>query len=375
VTLRTLLVSSYFRPHIGGVERIVELLAQGMAGRGHDVTVLCCRTDAQSPAVEEVDGYRVERVPATNVAERKLGVPYPLPEPIALVRTLRRLLRAADLVHVQDTIYAISGPTLVLARRNGVPSVLTQHVGFVPQRSRLLDGLQHLANATLGRCARLATVSASHNPAVAEWAGARWGIREPRTLPVGVPASERSNAGRSALRRELGLRDDRFVALFAGRDVAKKGLDVFLGAADPSYELLAVCDRRPSAAPRGATIVPFMPAARLQAVLGCVDAFVLPSEAEGFPVAIQEALASGLPVLTTWQPGYEHHLEREDVVVIERNSSAIRVALARLQADEALRRRLSERALEASERRFGLEPFVSAYEELYAEALRRKQPR
>jgi D-inositol-3-phosphate glycosyltransferase len=67
--VRIALVTAYFRPHVGGVETFVETLAGGLAARGHDVTVVCCRTDARSPLRE--DG--VVRIPATNVVERRLG--------------------------------------------------------------------------------------------------------------------------------------------------------------------------------------------------------------------------------------------------------------------------------------------------------------
>src|SRR5712691_10888040 len=141
--MRILLVSAYFRPHVGGIERFVENLGLGLAARGHRVTVLCCRTEQQSPLREEVDGYLIERVPATNGSERRLRVPYPLPEPVALARKLRQLLAGADVVYVQDAIYATSAPALLLAHRRGVPSVLTQHVAFVPQRLRALDAIEH----------------------------------------------------------------------------------------------------------------------------------------------------------------------------------------------------------------------------------------
>ena len=85
---RLLLATAYFRPHVGGIERFVEILAGGLADRGHDVTVLCCRTERESPLYEELDGYVVERVPASNRLECHLGVPYPVPEPLQLWRAL-----------------------------------------------------------------------------------------------------------------------------------------------------------------------------------------------------------------------------------------------------------------------------------------------
>jgi D-inositol-3-phosphate glycosyltransferase len=362
---RLLLVTAYFRPHVGGIERFVEILAGGLADRGHDVTVLCCRTERESPLFEEVDGYVIERVPASNRPERHLGVPYPCPRPLKLRRALERLLSRVDVVHVQDALYASSVAALVLSRRRGVPSVLTQHVGFVPQRTRWLDALEQAAIATLGRSARLATLVATLNPAVARWVETRWGIRDVRVLPVGIPSVTNRARDCAAVRRSFGLSPDRFLALFVGRDVPKKGLDVFLAAADTNYELVAITDR-----PREgrATFLPFTSPGRFQELLSCVDAFVLPSEGEGFPISLQEALANGLPVVTTRQPGYDHYLSADDVLYVERHPEAVRRALRRLVEGEELRLRLSERARAAAERHFGMERFIDAYEEVYEEA-------
>jgi glycosyltransferase involved in cell wall biosynthesis len=357
---------------VGGIERFVQVLAGALAGRGHRVTVVCCRFGG-APGEEELEGFRVRRIPSSYVLEGRAGVPFPLPSPPALLRVLGDAIGAADVVHVQDGIYATSAAALALARRRGVPSVLTQHVGFVPQSSPALDAVEHAAHATIGRSARLATLVAALNPAVSQWAAARWGLADVRVLPVGVPAPPAAAGDRATVRRSFGLPPERFVALFVGRDVVKKGLDVFLAAADPAYELVAVTDRPGSAS--GATLLPFMSHERLQELLSCVDAFVLPSEAEGFPVALQEALAAGLPVVTTRQAGYERYLEPDDVLYVERDPQAVRAAIARLVESEELRQRLSAQARAAAEREFGVERFVSAYEELYREAIETRRGR
>ncbi|HXG76750.1 MAG TPA: glycosyltransferase, partial [Gaiellaceae bacterium] len=182
--MQILLVSANFRPSVGGVERFTEILAEGLAERGHLVTVVACRTGG-APLEEERHGVRILRIPASELPRARLGVPYPLPAPRACLRTLAPLVRKADVVHVQDVLYVTSLAALVLARRNGVRSVLTQHVAFVPQRRRGLDAAQRVALATLGRAARLADVVASYNPTVAEWARVRWRLRDVRLLPVG----------------------------------------------------------------------------------------------------------------------------------------------------------------------------------------------
>ncbi len=361
--MRILLVSANFAPHVGGVERFTEVLAGALARRGHEVRVVCCRFGS-GPAREDRDGFSIHRIPSTYVVDRRLNLPYPLPNPVALLTTLSRAMAGADVVHVQDTLYATSLPALLLARRRGIPSVLTQHVAFVPQAGPLLDATQHAAVATLGRCARLASAVATYNPAVADWVSRHWGIEEVHLLPVGVETPSGASVGPAANRASLGLPENRFLALFVGRDVPKKGLDLFLGAHDPAYELVAVTDRR--ATSTGAMLLGFMSPERLQSLMRCVDAFVLPSEAEGFPLSLQEALANGLPVVTTRQPGYAHFLAPEDVLFVDRDAGAIRRALRRLEADEDLQARLSARSRAVAQRHFGVEGFATAYEQLYA---------
>jgi D-inositol-3-phosphate glycosyltransferase len=258
------------------------------------------------------------------------------------------------------------------ARRRDVASVLTQHVGFVRQRNGVLDAAQRAAIATVGRSARLATRVVAYNPAVADWARQTWHLPEVRVVPPGVP--DAPSVDRTAVRERFGLPPDRFVALFVGRDVPKKGLDVFLAAGDPGYELVAVTNREPASAPAGTRIVPFMEPERFRELLASVDAFVLPSQGEGFPLALQEALVSGIPCVVTREPGYEHYVREDEVTFVPRDGAGIRDALRRLADDEPRRLELAARARAAGAREFGLERFVDAYEEVYAAAVQAAQP-
>jgi glycosyltransferase involved in cell wall biosynthesis len=332
--------------------------------------VLACRTGG-APRREDGDAFRIVRVPASDVLRARVNVPYPLPHPVATFRELRRLLDRADVVNPQDALYATSLAALVAARRRRVPSVLTQHVAFVPQRRAVLDAAQRVAIRTLGRCSRLASRVVSYNPAVAEWASRTWSLGEVEVVAPGV--EEPPRVERDALRDELGLPRDRFVAVFVGRDVPKKGLDLFVAARDEAYELVAVTDTR-KPPPEGVRIVPFVEPNRLRELLCCADAFVLPSEGEGFPLSLQEALVTGLPCVVTPGPGYDHYLRDGEAVLVDRDPAAIRDALVRLAEDESYRRALAARAREAGLREFGVDRFAEAYERVYSEAISVAQP-
>jgi D-inositol-3-phosphate glycosyltransferase len=362
--VHVLLVTANFRPSVGGIERFVEILADGLAERGHAVTVATCRPRG-APATERAGAVEIVRMPSTDALRERFNVPYPIPAPRACIRTLGELVRRSDVVHAQDAEYLTSVAALLLARRLGVPSVLTQHVAFVSHGHPVLDLGRHAVTRTLGWTARAAGAVAAYNPRVAEWARRTWRLDDVRLVPIGVAPPVVSGEDRTLVRRELGLADDALVALFVGRDVPRKRLDVFLRAADPAYELVAVTDRA-DGVPAGVRLLPFMEPDRFARVLAAADVFVLPSVGEGFPLALQEALVAGIPCVVTPEPGYERYLSGDDVVFVPSEPDAVRAALRHLAADAERRAELSERARAVGERMFGNTQFVDAYERLYA---------
>ena len=170
--MRILLVSHYQRPHVGGIEFVVDELARALSARGHDVAVVS--SDAGGGRGElPAAPYRSIRVPAFNGLEARFGVPYPIFSP-ALLTVLRREIARADVVHAQGWLYQGTVAAFALARRRRVPRVLSEHVGHVPYSSPLLDRAETLAEATVGRfSARSADALVLLNAHVREQVAAR----------------------------------------------------------------------------------------------------------------------------------------------------------------------------------------------------------
>src|SRR3954447_165925 len=219
-------------------------MARELTGRGHEVAYLASdavRKDEGTARPAPETPYRVVRVPALNAIEDRLGVPYPLFGP-RLVRGLRRELHRADVLHAHGFLYMSAVAALRMSR---VPRVLTEHVGHVPYESRLLDRAEAAAIATIGRAAaRAADALVYFNDKVrGELARLAPGTRLER-IENGVDTDRYrppSEGERERLRTELGW-DERPRALFVGRLVAKKGVDVALAAAAASrdFELVVV---------------------------------------------------------------------------------------------------------------------------------------
>src|SRR5581483_10276405 len=232
-----------------------------------------------------------------------------------------REIAAADVLHAHGFLYMSSVLALAWARfRHPAPEspvrVLTEHVGHVPYESALLDRVESVA---IGRVGRVAVRAAEAVVVLNREVGAeieRLGPRGPvLQIPNGVDTSlfrPPLPGERDALRRELGW-DDTPRVLFVGRLVAKKGIDAALAAtaaADGRFRLVVAGPGplQPSGV-RGVDVLGPIPSERVAGLYRAADALLLPSRGEGFPVSVQEAMASGLPVVMTNDPSYSRYLD------------------------------------------------------------------
>ena len=80
--------------------------------------------------------------------------------------------------------------------------------------------------------------------------------------------------------------------------------------------------------PEGALVLPgVVPDADLPALYRLADAFVFPSVQEGWGLVVLEAIASGLPVVTSNQPPFTEFLSDETALLVEPEVSQIATAL------------------------------------------------
>lgn len=112
-----------------------------------------------------------------------------------------------------------------------------------------------------------------------------------------------------------------------------------------------------------------VPRREIDAEYHWADVFLLPSLCEGSATVVYEALAAGLPVITTYSTGSVVRDGVEGLVVPERDPQAIVEAIRHLGENEALRAQLSENA-----RRTAREHTVEKYGRRLLDVLVRLHP-
>jgi D-inositol-3-phosphate glycosyltransferase len=369
--MRILLVSHYTLPHYGGIEVVVENLAKGFVGRGHEVIVLSSRISG--PACEIRHGFEVVRVPAWNVLE-SYAVPYPLFSP-GLLMVARRLIRWADIVHAHGFLYQPTLVSLWLARQARRPRVLTEHAGFVRYNRWFWNGIQFVAIQTLGRLA----VALADAVIVVGTRTLSLGRRiaapgKPVLLiPNGVDTQffhPVSPEGKRRIRQSLGW-DERPKVLSVGRLVPRKGIDLLLEAREHRYDLV-LCGRGDTPLPEGEGLLVYRSPddMQLRRIYQAADIYVLPSHSEGaFPLTAQEAMACGLPVIALPDPTYLTYVTPEVVQFVQPSAEALRNAILSLVYNQEERQRRSQISAEWARTHFSWERTVEAHLTLY-ESLR-----
>jgi glycosyltransferase involved in cell wall biosynthesis len=297
----------------GGVERHVEELAAALCEAGHEVTVYS--RPRYAPPRKRGGGHRGIRVKTLpSIATKHLDA-----ISHTLASTLHALAQDYDIVH-----YHGIGPSLVspLARASGARVVLTVHA-LDWQRAkwgRIARFSLRAGEAAGARCAaRVIAVS----PIIQEYLRRAYGI-ESVYIPNGVsPPHVRPL---DALRRRIGVEEG--FLLYLGRFVPEKGCHLLIRAfrGVRTDKKLLMAGRAPAHDPYIARLKQEVAGdprivfpgglyeAEKEEALSHAGLFCLPSEVEGMPIGLLEAMSYGRCVVASDIPENRAVLSEKDAV-------------------------------------------------------------
>lgn len=388
----------------------IEEIAAGVAARGHEVHVLMpYRADLRRAPVErgvhlhtyqyaphprlEVWGYAASMHGDIGLQEAALWA-----APLALFRgteALLRLLDAGDFSLVHAHWVLPNGPVAALgALTHGLPLVVSLHGSdvFLAERSAPAAWAARWAGqhaAAITSCsgdlaARLAVLGVSSD--------------RMQVLPYGVDADMfRPNAAEGiALRKRLGIEDDRPVIFTIGRMVFKKGFGGLLQA------MPRVLEKHPNALlviggqgdlhdtlEQQASRLGVAAHVRFPGVIGrdevpayfqMADVAVFPSvrdqrgNVDGLPNVLLEAMSMGRPIVASRVAGIPQVITDEvhGLLTPEGDVQALGTALSRLLEDRALAHRLGQQARIRVEHELRWSHIAARIEDVYNRAAARQ---
>ncbi len=314
--MRILISSTTYSPSMNGQAIFTVNLAERLARRGHDVTVIF-PSHSKKPYQSVQNGVKLEHVRGIrlSVISPTVWMPAPLPKDI------RRVFESAqpEVLHIQDH-YPPAGMVLNEATRRGIRVIGTNH--FMPENIApyipLLpkaSGLFHWLAWTwvlwsYNRCDAVTTQSKAAAQLIRD-AGLK-----PPVFPVSCGLDVQRfrpdpSGDRLACRARYGLDPNKKVFLFVGRVDGEKRIDVLLHAMKRlkrddiqlgvAGDGAALRDLRGQAKRLGlgdrVKFTGFIPNEDLPRLLNSIDVFTMPSDAELLSIASLEAMACGRPLL------------------------------------------------------------------------------
>ena len=374
--MRILNVTQSYAPffEFGGPPVKVRALAEGLAERGHQVTVLTAdwglqhrlmeypaeTQSTQGPFGHEINSNGVTTIYLPNWFHYRAISWNP-----ALGRFLRARLGAFDIVHIFGLYDLLGFRVAAECRNRNIPYVVEPIGMFVPiVRNLPLKRVYHrLFGGKLfaGAAAIIATADQEKTELIAS------GISKEKIVVrrngVDVPASFPS---RGSFRASLQIPDDAKLLLFLGRLSAKKSPDLLLRAfADVFYRQKGLRDRLQLAfvgPDEGGMLASLQSNTSKLGLTGAVhfvrplsgdakwsayrdaNIFVLPSQNENFGNTAAESVAAGTPVILSDQCGIAPLLADIAGLAVPHNQAQLAEAIESLLLNDSLYRKL-ERAV------------------------------
>jgi glycosyltransferase involved in cell wall biosynthesis len=354
---------------IGGAQEVVRTLSEELTESGCP-TVVCSFKDGPLRAQIEREGIPVEVLPQRRYSI--LAFPFYVCEMLAIRRTLIELVEKYQIDVIQTHLLR-SLDFLVATLRFGSQRPLvfwTVHnfnFALRPEqlpRFRWLAGAKQAVHSSLYRWMAhwvngFIAVSNDVETAILQTIGPVQGRIE--IISNGVDTRRyRSVANRSATRCMLGFKGDEILYTVVGTLKEQKGHRYLIDAVaplivrTPRLHILIVGDGelrghlkdQVHAAGIDGNVHFLGNRSDVPAILSASDAFVLPSLWEGLPMALIEAMASGLPVIATQVSGSQQVVEqdRSGILVQPGEVPPLRQAIEYLLADPEWARQLGKAA-------------------------------
>lgn len=368
--MRILHVYKDYAPILGGIENHIRALAEAQVKHGHEVTVLVTNPHGHETVEENLNSVRVIKagrwatVASTPLSPSfadwlkklqpeitHLQSPYPLGELAQWFNGRGRpyiISYQADVNRpVQKLIMLAYGPLFQRILR-GAARVLITNPPFAANSPHLRPVKDKLALVPIG-------VDVSRF--------------SPRAAPASTPPTLlfvgqlRHYKGVDDLLRALKHLDANVQLLIAGDGPMKTRWKVL------AYEL-GLKER--------VRFLGNVPDAELPALYRRADIFVLPStsRAESYGTVLVEAMASGVPCVTTEIGSGNSFVvqnEHTGLVVPPRKPKALAAAIQRLLKDSALREKLGQAGRARAEAEFSVETMVGRVEKIYEEVVAMKR--
>lgn len=360
-------ISSFYPPYLGGLERVAQEVSEHLAMMGYKVTVLTSKIGGEKLPKKETNGnLTIKRLQALYFAHTAF-----------IFDLLRQLLKVDKPAIFHLHLAQAYTPEIVwiAAKIRNIPFVVHYHLDVEPSGffgSLFLLYKKYILEPILRDADKIIVFSEEQKNLLQK----KYGIKEKNIIiiPNGVSRSFFLKGVKDFSKQSLQL-------LYVGRLTNQKRVDRLVGAMaliDFPAQLKIVGDGEDYkelvnlSRSLGLQNVTFEGRRSGEDLMACyreADIFVIPSDREGMPLTVLEAMASGLPIVGSNVIGIRELVKNVGVLVDNPSPETFAKALTDLHDKPESLRELSALSRSAAEQ-YSWDKLVKQLEYIYNEVIR-----
>jgi 1,2-diacylglycerol 3-alpha-glucosyltransferase len=345
--MKIAIVSSTFLPTINGVTIHIRSLVKGLEAEGHDVYVI-------SP----FNGK--ERFCKHDLRIASIYNPFSKVYPLSLSSRIPREIKDIkfDIVHLHHPV-GVYGLAKKISKKSGCPIIFTNHTQYLAYinyytiffrgiakkfMSARLKKLYGEASVVIGSTAEVKDEILKINPAA-----------NVQVIPVGFDESRFEVADNPEIRKQIGVAESDFLALYVGRVSKEKNIDVLLNTAEkvksvlPNLKLAIVgpgdyLETAKKTIPSNVVVVGQPTDNDLTALYKHCDLFLSASTSETLSLTFSEAGYCGAPLLGMDSLGVRDVVANNKNGLLAKDQNDFKEELVELVNDSKMRDKFSHNA-------------------------------
>ena len=372
--MRILQVNKLYSPHIGGIERVIQDISEGLKDK-YDINVLVCQPKGKT-ADDVINGVKVRR-------SGSIGTYFSMPVSVPFLFHFRKMSKKADIVHIHLP-FPLADIACIFSGFKG-KVVLSWHSDIVKQK-KFMTFYKPFMNALLKRADCIFVATQGH---ISGSAYLKPYSDKCMVVPYGLDISLYENAQAVPVLTEKLNNKSKKKILFTGRLVYYKGIDVLLRAFKDTNDCelfiagngvlrqKLIDEAKESHIADRVHFLGRLSDNDLKAAMRDCDVFVLPSveNSEAFGIVQMEAMVYGKPVINTSLPtGVPFvSLDRQSgITVAPKDEKALAEAINNLVHDDKLRLEYGTNAYRMVREKYDMSKVMDKISGIYEDLTDRK---
>ena len=368
--MKIIQINKFYYPLIGGIERIVRQIAEGLNKKNSfEVEVLCVNVKKGKRKIDKINGVKVRRA-------KSLGIFWGMPLSFDFLRLFKKLFKEFDIIAFHHPFPL--GDLALFIFQLKAKLIVHYHSDIVRQKALEIFFRPLILN-TLNKAEKIVV----SNPNLIKSSPYLRKFKEKCiVVPFGVDFEKIENNLDEEEIERIKKKYGNFI-LFVGRLSYYKGVDYLIEAMKEIKANLVIIGQGLMEKDLKLKIknlriknkVFFLPHLEEKGLINFYKAcsvFVLPSifKSEAFGIVLIEAMACGTPIISTelgTGTSWINVNNKTGLVVPPKNSKALAQAIKKILENKELARKLSQNALKRAKEKFTQEKMLKSYENLYKE--------